>query len=574
MMYLTRFIFICLFLPVWFVAGQNNLRSDSLELLLKKETDPSRKVELMMSISGANLTNNIDKSLAVSIQAYQFAEEHGLPDDLIHAELNLAKVYYLRSDLSKAMMYAENARRFAESKGMELELALSHDAIGVIYYDIGNQNKCSEHFYASLKIYEKLNLQDGTAATYCRIGTLYLDQKEFEKAADYYSRSIQIAREIRHDEGIASNLHNLAKVYYQQKDYAKALSTFEEALAINKKAGRKYLMASNYLSIAEVYTDQHHYNEAIYNIKMARPIFLSMGNKLRLAKCDLMLSKIYYEQGDYRKSDTMAVSSLRLGLNHGYKDMIVASAEFLTKSFLSRRDSVTAFRYFIIEKQYKDSLFLAEKQKTLKKYELQEQMEKNDHELKIARQRRNLVILIISGCLLFSIIIILLILKQLRMKTRQAALEKSTYEKELEFKNKELILNVMSLMKKNEFLTDISEKLIKLEQESSSPESKNTIRKVAGELQKSQDEEIWKEFSIRFKEVHGDFYNRLLASFPTLTPNELKLCAFLRLNMSSKDIGELTGQSVSTLETARYRLRQKLGIVNSNVNLVTFLSGF
>jgi len=52
----------------------------------------------------------------------------------------------------------------------------------------------------------------------------------------------------------------------------------------------------------------------------------------------------------------------------------------------------------------------------------------------------------------------------------------------------------------------------------------------------------------------------------------LKLCAFLRLNMSSKDIAELTGQRITTLETARYRLRQKLGIVNSEVSLVTFLS--
>lgn len=135
-----------------------------------------------------------------------------------------------------------------------------------------------------------------------------------------------------------------------------------------------------------------------------------------------------------------------------------------------------------------------------------------------------------------------------------------------------MVLNVMSLMKKNEMLADLSEKLIHIEEESTSVESKDTIKKVARELQKSQEDEIWKEFSHRFKEVHGEFYDTLLQKFPTLTPNELKICAFLRLNMSSKDIAELTGQRVSTLETARYRLRQKLGIANSDVNLITFLS--
>ncbi len=60
--------------------------------------------------------------------------------------------------------------------------------------------------------------------------------------------------------------------------------------------------------------------------------------------------------------------------------------------------------------------------------------------------------------------------------------------------------------------------------------------------------------------------------FPNLSPSEQRLCAFLRLNMSSKEISELTGQSLNALETARYRLRKKLGISNSQVNLITFLS--
>ncbi len=135
-----------------------------------------------------------------------------------------------------------------------------------------------------------------------------------------------------------------------------------------------------------------------------------------------------------------------------------------------------------------------------------------------------------------------------------------------------MVLNVMSLMKKNEMLAELSEKIVVIEKETTSRESKDIIKKIANELQKSQSDEIWKEFSVRFRQVHGEFYDKLLEKFPTLSPNELKLCAFLRLNMSTKDIAELTGQRVSSLETARYRLRQKLGIANSDVNLITFLS--
>jgi len=321
-----------------------------------------------------------------------------------------------------------------------------------------------------------------------------------------------------------------------------------------------------------VYVKLKKYEEAEEKVKQARQIFEKQGNKLRLAKSQILLSEIYLEKGELKSGEVLAQNALEIGTKQVYKEIVAAATEVLYQLYLAQKDSSNAFRYFILARQYKDSLFLEEKQKTLSALELQYQFDKNEQSLMITRQRKNVVILIISGCLCFSLIIIILILKQLQLKAKKMQLEKLSYEREMEFKNKEMVLHVMSLMKKNELLADLSEKLIRIEEEETSPNSKETIKKVARELQKSQEEEIWKEFSYRFKEVHGNFYDNLLKKFPNLTPNELKLCAFLRLNMSSKDIAELTGQRVSTLETARYRLRQKLGIANSDINLITFLA--
>ena len=77
---------------------------------------------------------------------------------------------------------------------------------------------------------------------------------------------------------------------------------------------------------------------------------------------------------------------------------------------------------------------------------------------------------------------------------------------------------------------------------------------------------------MRFKEINAGFYDKLLNQYPDLTQSELKLCAYLRLNMSSKEISDLTGQRTETLEKARYRLRKKFELTNSEVNLVSFLS--
>jgi DNA-binding NarL/FixJ family response regulator len=74
--------------------------------------------------------------------------------------------------------------------------------------------------------------------------------------------------------------------------------------------------------------------------------------------------------------------------------------------------------------------------------------------------------------------------------------------------------------------------------------------------------------------VHIGFYEVLQANFPELTQNDLKLCAFLRLGLATKEIGELTNQRIETIEHSRYRLRKKLGIGNTDTNLVVFLSQF
>jgi len=92
------------------------------------------------------------------------------------------------------------------------------------------------------------------------------------------------------------------------------------------------------------------------------------------------------------------------------------------------------------------------------------------------------------------------------------------------------------------------------------------------ELENEIDTNSWKEFELRFQDVHQNFYEKLQKLFPDLTPSERKLAAFLKLNMSSKEISVITGQSIRSLEVARYRLRKKLGITNQDVNLIGFLS--
>ena len=90
-------------------------------------------------------------------------------------------------------------------------------------------------------------------------------------------------------------------------------------------------------------------------------------------------------------------------------------------------------------------------------------------------------------------------------------------------------------------------------------------------LSLSVNENAWNEFELRFERVHTGFFKTLNEKFPNLSPNEKRLCAYLKLNMSSKEIANLTHTTVGSVEQARFRLRKKLGLHSSDTDLSAFI---
>ncbi len=131
----------------------------------------------------------------------------------------------------------------------------------------------------------------------------------------------------------------------------------------------------------------------------------------------------------------------------------------------------------------------------------------------------------------------------------------------------------MYMARTSEFITRISEKLLKSKMYFTK-DNQEVIHKIITELQSYIDQDTWAEFELRFQQVHNDFYTALNELHPDLTTNEKKLCAFLKLNMSTKDISSITYQSVKSISAARSRLRKKLNIESEDINLVNFLSQF
>lgn len=142
-------------------------------------------------------------------------------------------------------------------------------------------------------------------------------------------------------------------------------------------------------------------------------------------------------------------------------------------------------------------------------------------------------------------------------------------ERELLFKQKVMTENALYIRRRTELGNSVIDDLKRINRKTRN-EFSETILDAISKLRNLIKGQEWKEFELRFEEEHEKFREKITGMHPDLTPNEIKLCTFLRLNMASKEISELTGQSVRALETARSRMRKKLGLDRSD-NLIQYL---
>jgi len=150
---------------------------------------------------------------------------------------------------------------------------------------------------------------------------------------------------------------------------------------------------------------------------------------------------------------------------------------------------------------------------------------------------------------------LLLEIKELENEQELMKLRNDQLSQDVDAKNRELAVSTMSLIKKNELLSLIKEDLKKTEDNS------RNIKSVITTINKNiNEEDTWNVFKEAFDNADKDFLKKVKSAHPTLTPNDLRLCAYLRLNLSSKEIAPLLNISVRSVEIKRYRLRKKMDL--------------
>jgi len=544
-------VFLFIFTANFLFCFSQQRKSDSLLSLIIQSKSADEKANLYSQLGGVFIKQN---------------------------NLDSAKVYYteaknLYSQIDSLFAFTQNTMR------------------------IGNINLAQNNHIEALKIYQECisisnenNFESLIPHLYNNIGLVYKQIEDFDDAKNNFEVAYKLFLKNNDEANSVYPLYNIALIESIVGNDQDAIEGYLNLVSYHLKTENWVSLASVYNSISEIYLKNKDHDRAKEYLEMAlnaiedkNDSFNTGPSSFYEASIYTNAAELYFKEGETELSKKYAFKGIQLSKANSYKINIFKSAKILAEIYdeTNQVDSSLVYykTYIDFNEQYQDEYDVKQLTKLKMQNEFDEILKKNEIEriYKEAeyKNREWRYIAVAGFAVLMAVILILLYINQrnrnakLKLIEDNLLLERKELNQDLEYKKKELVSNMMYLMEKNEFITSISKKLIELKPDAKK-DNKDLIQQIINEIRLNSSTKMWEEFEIRFKEVHKNFYSELHRVHPDLTLNEVKICAFLKLNMSTKEISAITHQSVRSINMARFRLRKKLHI-DRDENLIAYL---
>jgi hypothetical protein len=479
-------------------------------------------------------------------------------------------------------------------------ICLTNYWTGMIYEIFGEYEKAIEYDFKSLEIAERIKNKKLIAITLNNIGLVYSFQKDYyPEALKYFKEYLKISKETNNETEIMGANMNIGMQFQRMNIPDSAEYYCRIAFDLAKKLDNKRNIGLSYSCLAELAKVKD--NSDLYKdySKKAIQIFKQEGYLIDLAALYFDISSWYLEKNDLKSA--LYYSNLMLDIAEEYNLAVYKQNALLLMSEIYKKSNKSdkAYQSLLAHIQLKDSISSNETKEKLAQlqtiYEVKLRDKKIEN-LKITQQlqerKEYFYLFLIFVIIVVSLIIVFYVAKNRRKdklvnrqkliihnKERELsdlALEKSkANEKALEiklaFKTRQLTTHAVSMMQKNKLMQELSGSLTKMGK-SKNDEQKHEIHKFQQQIKRSLNvEKDWDLFKMYFENVNKDFFVKLLEIEPSLSSNDLRLSALIRLNMNIKEAASVFNVEPASVKSARYRLRKKLNL-NPEDDLYVYMS--
>lgn len=528
-------------------------------------------------------------------------------------KMNLEKFeQYRKSDRQKALGYARLvAADLDTTTATGLQVAAIYDFLSEeSEFHTYHYREALNHKLREAEIFRQINDRHGIARTEADLGRIYLKEGDYHKAYNHGLEAMRTAEKLCDTLTMREAEITIEQVeffYYGDQERALARNRRISEHFSGSEQARQAVRALNnrfrYTLTPEQVKELMAYSDSIcaqYGLQeMMTNLYLNAAlQELRFNDTDacgyyLELAKPLVS--DFKEEGYYYSTSGFYHLHRGDNDRAIAdtkrSIELLKAGDF---ESKNVHSYFLLQELYRSRGEYTEAYEALREFsEIYTRQHNNEtiielsqliNELELShaeaqhkrdRQLNSLLLLILVLGVLMLVAGIWFFYTKVRLERKNRLLMEAQSEQELRNKNEMIKIQKLQQFQEQRNLAQITEELTGLIKAGEDKNMRNEIKRILRHLQRSSNTSAdWEEVEKTMAGNNDIFYENLLREYPNLTKNERKLCTFIHLNLSTKEISKITHQSPGSINIARSRLRQKFGLTGSDQSLIAFLDRF
>lgn len=519
-------------------------------------------------------------------------------DPLATAKANAAIgwIFLDSKNRDAAQNFVEKAFKNIENKDYPEAEAMLHHQLGIILDEKSEPKKALEHYLKAVKYYTEIKDYFRQTQVYNEISRLYLvtgDQDSFNK---YFKLTAELLK-IHPNNRLQLNYNNQKNyVLMSERKLDEAYNLNLRSVEIAKEINEKKIANIAYYNAAGALFEQGKIQEA--NSLIDNAINYAKQNNLDYTDHLVGKAQILMTEGKKDEAERLYLNAINDLRKKRDKFMEMQTRKLLMNYYVENRNNEEAATQMLAVKNIEDSISSAKQAIALKEVEYQYKDQEKEELLKsykTSATQKNLIIILTTILTLGALYLFFNLRKS--MKLRQSLFDKKEKLLENEKKNA-LIEKELAVQKEEKAL--LNEKFLKEEKQRIELEKQNTDRELASitlyvqeknkmlddlqeemraMLEKSTDEgrgkllEIsknikqninfekdWDKIKLHFEKVHPEFFAKLSEICPQLTQNELKHCAYIKMNMSNKETANLLSIDYNSVKMSRYRIKKKLNL--------------
>ncbi|QIG89805.1 hypothetical protein G6R40_09085 [Chryseobacterium sp. POL2] len=447
---------------------------------------------------------------------------------------------------------------------------------GKIYFDVDALDLFGESLLKQYEYYKnttherRYKLENQLAILYARLNDKDLALYYFNKLWEHYKKQKNYPM-------MAQTKTNIGNLHLNYDFPKKALSYFEEALVYLEKSQDKSLEQELLTNIGRTYTKLSQNEKALDFLTKAKSKTNDTTDKETQSWISQNIADVYIQMKNADQAILYARHAEKLDNTQNtfsQRDLL----ETLYKAYLLKKNYKTASEYFVKYDNARKNLNIESKAVNVEKIKIDYNNKIKNQELEIAnnKKRSSLIIAICSLVILLLIFFIIIIkyknkLLKAKLDNQLKEYKETQLKQELEIRNKELTIKTIKETEQKELYQFLMNDLKKIQSDAVKTDVKNTLNHVIKTMTQNDAYNNWEEFELRFSNVYESFYKKLDALHPNLSALDKRICALIKLNLSTKEIANITKSSIRSIENIRTRLRKKIGLTNSKTDLNKYL---